>query len=578
MPCALALVLVSLLGGCTRAREVHPPKENVLRMALLMKITTLDPHLSNDIYSHQTEGLTYESLYAYHYLKRPLELVPVLADGPTVMSKDRKSFTVKLKKGVLFQDDPCFKSTGGKGREVTAEDISYMIHRISAPKFASPTFSSFENRVVGVDDFHAGKAPTISGVRVLDKYTIRMDVLKPNPRFMYNFVNAHTAIVAKECVDFYGQEFGRHPVGTGPFKITEYDSGSRVVAVRNPNFRKDTYPTEGMPGDKEKGLLDDAGKPVPFVDKVIYEILIESQPRWLKFMAGEHDFITIPKDNLGSALPNGKLSEDLEKRGVKLFREVQADVTTLIFNMEDPVWGKHKELRQAIALALDVPRIIEVMYGGQATRAHSLVDPTQYGFDPKWKSRWTDRNIPKAKELLAKAGYPDGKGLPPLEYIGTSSTLARQMTELESMQLKEIGIQLKPDFMTWPEFDKRMREKKFAVVGLGYASDTPDADATFVQYHSRNVAPGPNISNYRNPEADKLIDEIEQMDNGPARLAKIAKLREILDEDLPMIPMVHRIGNQLAQPWVRNHIYTDALDWVSWLKYKKILYGAPTAK
>jgi ABC-type transport system substrate-binding protein len=566
----LGLALVSLLG-CTRSKEVVPPKENVMRMPLKDKISSLDPHVTHDVYSLRAQGLFYESLYQYHYLKRPLELEPLLAESMPTISKDNKTFTFKLKKGVRYHDHPCFTASGGKGREVVAEDFSYMIHRVSAPKFVSPVFSAFEKKLVGVDDYHAGKVPTISGIKVLDSHAFQLTLLTPSPRFIYNFINAHTAPLPKECVEKLGDELARTELGTGPFLLKEYNAASKVVAVRNPEYRKMTYPGEGKPGDKEAGLLEDAGKPVPFLDKVVYEILIEDNPTWLKFMAGETEVSRIPKDNMAGALPGGKLSPELLKRGVKHLTEVEGDVTVWIFNMDDPVWGKKKELRQAFALALDMPRMIETIYASMAVRAHSLVDPTQYGYDPNWKSRWATRDIAKAKELLAKAGYPDGKGLPPVEMPTTTSATARQMNELLVKSLSEAGIVLKPIAMTWPELSKSLRTKKFTVAGIGYASDTPDADTAFAQLHSRNAAPGPNAASYRNAEVDKLIDEVEMMRNGPERYKRIRKVLEIVDDELPYVTGVHRIGNQLTQPWVRNHVFTDDMFWGNWLKYKKII-------
>ncbi len=573
-PAILIALVFAAAPACTnKPREVKAPKENVFRVALPAKVPTLDPHLSSDVYSSQTEALFYETLYQYQYLKRPYELEPLLAETLPEISKDGKILRMKLKKGVRFQDDECF--LGGKGREVVAQDVVYMLERISAPKMNSPMYGSFDGKIEGIDAYHAGKAQTISGVRALDANTVEIRLLKSYPRFVYNFTDQKTALLAKECVKKYGDQIATHPVGTGPYKPLTVELGRKIVAIRNPNYHKMTYPPEGSPGDQEKGLLADAGKDVPFIDRVEYEVITESQPQWLKFMAGEFEMSGIPKDNYSSALPGGKLSPELEKRGVIHMREARGDVTVMIFNMQDSVWGKNKDLRHAFALALDVPKIIEVQYSGQATRAQSIIDPSQYGYEPDYKSRWAERDVARAKELLAKAGYPDGKGLPPLVMPTTADTNSRQFDELLTRQLSEVGIKLQSEAMTWPELERRTRQHNFTVLGLGYASAIPDADDATGIVHSKNIEAGYNAAAYKNPEADRLVDEIEAMTNGAPRMAKIRKLKEIIDEDLPIVSMVHRIGNQLIQPWVKNHVYTDTMFLGPFMKYKKVMTSAP---
>lgn len=546
---AIALASLACFAACTKAQVAGPPKEKVFRFAFESKVTSLDPHVTTDVYSAVAQSLVYESLYQYHYSKRPYEIVPMLAAALPEFSKDRKRLTIHLKKGVLFQDDACFAATQGKGREMTADDVVYMFERVAGTKIASPIWGSFEHRIEGIDDFHSGKAKTIAGVKALDRYTVEIDLLQTLPRFIYNFVDPKTAIVPKECVEALGDEFARHPVGTGPFHLTEVNLSAKFVGVRNPNYKHMVYPVDS--GSAQ------AGKPLPLADKVVFEVITEKQPAFLKFLAGEFEMSSIPKDFIPKIVPNNKLSPELAARGVTHIRAPRGDVTVHTFNMEDPVWGKNKDLRHAFELALDIPKMIQVQYSGQAIPAESIFDPTMYGYDPKFKSKWTTRNIPLAKQLLAKAGYPDAKGLPPINFPTNEDTTTRQLDELLQRQLGEVGITLKLEPMTWPEFEKRQRDRNFTVVGMGYASGMPDVDDSTGLVLSRNIPSNQNPSGYRDPAMDKLIDDIEATPNGPARLAKIHRFLEIMDDQLPIAPMVHRIANQLYQPWVKNPVFID---------------------
>lgn len=261
-------ILVLLAASCKSKREIGPPKDNVYRAAIRIKFTTLDPHFTTDIYSLAASGLVVENLYEYHYLKRPRELQPLLAESLPLISKDFKTFTFKLKKGIKYQDNPCFKSTNGKGTEVSAEDFSYSIHRIASPKKMSPTFSFFENTIEGIDDYHAGKAEAIKGVKVVDSHTLEIKLSKASPRFAFNFTDPRTGPLPKECVENLKNDITNTAIGSGPYKIVEWDPNSKLVAVRNPEYKTVAYPTDASPELKAQGLLADAGKPLPFVDKV----------------------------------------------------------------------------------------------------------------------------------------------------------------------------------------------------------------------------------------------------------------------------------------------------------------------
>ena len=201
-----------------------------------------------------------------------------------------------------------------------------------------------------------------------------------------------------------------------------------------------------------------------------------------------------------------------------------SDVVVHFFNLEDPVWGKNKDLRRAFAYARDNAAFIEKIYVGQAITAHTIMSPFEWGYDQHYRSPLQEHNIGKAKELLAKAGYPGGQGLPEIVYPSNVGATYRQINELLERSLSEAGIKLKAEPMAWPDFSKRLKEGKYTAIGMGWVGDMPDAETSLPMFHSRAVPPeGQNYPRYRNKAYDRLIEDIETEDNTPGRYAKIRK-------------------------------------------------------
>ncbi|MBS1963062.1 MAG: ABC transporter substrate-binding protein [Bdellovibrionales bacterium] len=561
---AFALSLgVSLLAfvGCTKKSDLDPT--NTFYTSSIAKIKGLDPAFADDMYSGYEVTRIYEGLLQYKYLKRPYELEPCLAEAMPTISKDGKTYTFKLKKGVVFQDDKAFKATNGKGREVTAEDFVYSFKRLADPKLNSPMWWLFDGKIEGLNEWHdasakAGKsdyAANISGLKAVDASTLQIKLKSRSYQFVYALAMPATTVVAKEVVEEYGAEFLNHPVGTGAFKLAEYNPSAKIVYVKSPSFRKEFYPSEGDAEDQAKGLLADAGKQLPLVDKVVMTVHVESQPQWLNFMQGNLDLAPIPKDNFAQAIdPKTKgLTEEMKKKNIQLFIEPSLDITHTSFNMTDPVVGKNKYLRQAISTAINTQEEIDLFYNGRAVSAQGPIPPGLAGYDPATKNPYKEYNLEKAKELLKKAGYPDGKGLAPLEYLSLADTTARQMTEYFQKAMTAIGIQVKVQTFSWPEFQQSLKNKKGQMWSFAWGADYPDAENFLQLFYSKNSSPGPNDANYDNPEFDKLYEKSLTMNDSPARTELYKKMAAIVIEDTPWAFGVHRLTYGLTHPWLKNY-------------------------
>ncbi|MGZ3695908.1 MAG: ABC transporter substrate-binding protein, partial [Bdellovibrionota bacterium] len=322
----LVSLLVALsLAACTTR---HADEGRVLNLVLGDDVKSLDPASAYDSVSLTVMPLALESLFQYKYTKLPLELEPLLAEGMPAISKDLKTFTITLKKGVMWQDDAAFP--GGKGRELKAQDFIYAWKRMLLPNIQSPGTWMFDGKVVGWDDYrkrlleNRAEAEKIldepvAGLLATDDYTLQIKLLQPYPQLMHVLAMGFGAPVAKEVIAKYGQEgLNNRMVGTGPFRLVQFTKGSKVVLERSPTFRGENYPSDGDEDAKNSGLLQSAGLRLPFVDKVTFNIIKEDQPAWLQFRKGNLDAAGVPKDSFSSAIDAGDLRPELKTQGVKL--------------------------------------------------------------------------------------------------------------------------------------------------------------------------------------------------------------------------------------------------------------------
>jgi ABC-type transport system substrate-binding protein len=564
------LVFVFTLGACTKKVD---DKDTTLNVAVKANIKGLDPIRANDVYSALVIANLYEGLLEYSYLKRPMDLQPALADGMPVVSDNGLTHTFKIKKGVLFHDDAAFPD--GKGREVTAEDFIYSWKRLSDPKTASEGFWIFDGKIKGLNEWveavKAGKADystPIEGLQAPDKYTIVIKLIKPYYQLDYVLATPYAAVMPKEAVDKYKDEIINHPVGTGPYMLENWVRNSKITLKKNPKWHGETYPSEGEASDKDSGLLADAGKPLPFAEKVTISEITEDQPRWQNFMKGNLDFSEIPNDNFESTIKNDKVVPDLTAKGMSLHITPGVDVTYVAFNMKDPLFAKNKALRQAMALANDSKTSIEKFFNGRAIVAQGPVPPNVPGFDPNYKNPFQTHDLEKAKALLAKAGFANGKGLPEITYETLADSKSRQMAEFFQQDMAKIGVKIRLSTNTWPQFQEKIKGGTAQTFGIAWTADYPDGQNFFQLFYGKNLSPGPNDSGFTNAEFDKIYEQSLLTPPGPERDKLYFKLRDIVVEESPWIFNVHRLEYHLIHGWVGNFKYSDFS--YDWFKYVRI--------
>jgi ABC-type transport system substrate-binding protein len=525
---------------------------------------SLDPMKQFDQASAQVVSNVYDTLLTYHYLKRPYELEPLLLKSMPEKQDDGLTYVFKLKEGVMFHDDEAFPN--GKGRELTADDAIYSIKRFADANVNHLSYVLLEGFVEGLDEFRASTREKgakvnydeidVPGLKKIDKYTFSVQFTRENPLALYPFAFTGMSIVPREAVEKYGDNFADNPVGTGPFYMKTYSRRGTMVLAKNENYHQ-TYPTEGPEEAKQAGLLDAAGKKLPFVDELRLPLIEEPQPAMLKFKRGELDWIGMNKDefnNMAYRDEQGKfhLKKEFEDK-------FDIDVVPMLstwymkFNMRDPLVGENKALRQAIAYALNTEGFIDLMINGRGIPLETIVPVDIAGSQRTVGDFWYDYNIEMAKKKLAEAGFPNGKGLPELaiEYRATSKDV-RQFFEYIRNDLAKVGIKVRGNFQTFSNFLKKTESGNYQIADAGWGADYPDAENFYQLLYSENRAPGPNDGNFSNERYDELYRKIKYMENGPERFEMFKELNEIIKDEVPLIIRYNPLYFNLLQTDVRN--------------------------
>jgi oligopeptide transport system substrate-binding protein len=557
------LFISFLLFSCTAKKS---NQANELNIVVSAKVKGLDPIFADDLYSGTEVARIYEGLLQYHYLKRPYELIPNLAESMPEVSADGLTYTFKIKKGVVFQDNECFP--GGKGRELKASDFVYSIRRLADPKTQSGGWWLIDGKIKGLNEWrdkYANAATVnydeeIAGVKATDDYTLVFTLTKPFPQFLYALAMPFTFATPKEAVEKYGQEFINNPVGTGAFKLIggKYTQSNKIEYEKNPTYREEFYPSEGTSEDIASGLLADAGKKLPLVDKLVVHIITEDNPRWLGFLKGNFESIGVPKDNFNQAIDaNGELTPEMKSKGIREEKIVGLDVTYVAFNHSDKLFKTNKKLRQAIGAAYNHAETNKLFFNGLAVPAQSILPPDLAGYDVNYKNPAFAGGLEGAKKLLAEAGYPGGKGLPEIPYYLTASTTSRQMAEFLKDSLAKIGVNIKPEYVTWPELQNKVNKREATLYGMAWSADYPDAENFFAILYGPNQSPGSNGSNYDDPKFNEMFKVASTMQNSPERTKKYEEMYRYIGEEMPLVFGFHRVNYALNQGWLRNNKYHE---------------------
>jgi len=560
--------------------------EKVLRYAFQIAETGFDPPQLSDIYSRTVTAHIFEAPYTYDHLARPPKVVPLLAIGMPEISSDFRTWTVKLRPGVFFADDPAFK---GKPREMVAEDFIFTFKRFADPANKAPAWSTVEDgKIIGLNALHrqavASKKPfnydlPIEGMRALDRHTLQFKLEESRPRFIELLIASDLlGAQAREVVEFYGEKINEHPVGTGPFKLAAWRRSSRIELVRNPSYRERVWHAEPAADDAEGQAIAARlkGRRIPMVDRVEISIIEEAQPRWLSFVNGQFNFVErVPPDFINVAMPGGQTAPNLIKRGIRGQRVLTTDVVMTYFNMEDPVIGGYTPekvaLRRAISLGVDLDREIRIVRRGMAIPAQSPLIPFTSGYDPKFKSENSEFNPARAKALLDTYGYvdrngdgwremPDGSPLV-LQSATQPDQNSRQLNELWQKNMTAIGLKMEFRPAKWPENLKSARAGKLQMWGVASSAAGGDGQSILERYYSPSAGQG-NLARFKLPAFDAVFDKLTMLPDGPEREAQFKEAKRLAVAYVPYKLHCHR--------FVADMMYGDVVGyrrpayWLDW--------------
>ena len=522
-------------------------------------------------------------------------------------------------------------------RELEAADFVLAARRLADPRLTCPIVDTLKQNVLGLAEYgeaiegalaeerarrqEAGgplynreqdekhnpvrldyMAFPLPGFREVDRSTFEVVLEHPYPQILFWMAMPFFAPVPAEALEFFGQRvllersivFDKNPVGTGPYALAEFDPTNQLALERNRLYRDVRYPSlpEPDPADEAAvahyqaleaaGMLADAGRRLPMVDRIVFRREAEWIPRWSKFLQGYYDTSGISSDVFDQSISltsegDSVLSDEMRARGIRLLTAPSPVVSYFSFNMKDPVVGgfgeRARKLRQAIGIIFDTEEQTAIFLNGRGQAAHSLTPPGIYGYiggeagvnpvthrwDPQLRQA-VRRSPQEAKALLAEAGYkngfgPDGQQLVLYFDNGWKSASLRPRLKFVIKQFAKLGIRLVPRTTDYNVLNDKVQAGNYQILSWGWAADYPDPENFLFLLcgnEAKSVTGGNNCANYASPEFDRLFKQMSRMENGPERLAIIAKMNRIVQNDAPWFGMVHPVSFSLVHDWYKN--------------------------
>lgn len=544
----VALTIVSCGGGDDKKLDSREGKGGVkyggvLRTNEERDFKSLFPHAVNEVIGHRIGNQIFEGLLALS--QKDLTLENRLTESYEV-NQDATVFTFKLRKGVKFQDNLCFKD--GKGRELKASDIKYCFDRLCASYPNNSGYAMFKDKVKGANEYYSSTLEGnpldggVSGVKVVDDYTVKIELEYPFAGFLNILASSYCWIFPKEAVDKYAGDIDLNPVGTGGFYAKEIRPGSIVFLKKNENYWRD----------------DIHGNRLPYLDAISVSFIKEKKSEFLEFKKGNLDFVfRIPDDLVGEIL---QPQNSGEKNALKLDVKSALNFQYYGFQHQTGVFTD-KRVRQAFIMAIDKKKIVTFTLQGNGTVAkHGVIPPAFAGYNHEGVNSYTF-NPEKARALLAEAGYPNGTDFPELKLQLNSAGGGRNkmIAEVVKNQLKEnIGVEIDLEIIPWAQHLEKVESGNAMFWREAWLADYPDPETFLNLFYGKHVPESMaepayfNSFRYKNENFDKVFEKALRELDDTRRMAYYLEADNIVTEDAAVLPIYYDENYRLKKPWVKN--------------------------
>jgi peptide/nickel transport system substrate-binding protein/oligopeptide transport system substrate-binding protein len=502
-------VLWLLLGpgrGLPEAQEPPAaPLAGVYRRPLAHDPASLDPARLRDVYSLAVGQQLFDGLVQFDHT---LSITPALAQF-WIASRDGLTWTFTLRKGVKFHH----------GREVTADDVVYSFTRLLDPRIRSGGADLFLN-IQGATEFREGRAKQVAGITAVDRYSVRVSLTEAPVPFVSILGVGQAKIVPRELVEEQGDGFGARPVGTGPFRFVRWERGKEIVLAANADY------FDGPPK----------------LSRLVFRIFSGERLEgvFAEFQAGTLEDSPIPSKDYRQIITNK--SYQYFRRPIFNLRHY--GLNTRMKPLDD------RRVRQAIVHAIDREAVVSDVWLGRYTLAKGILPPGTLGFNPKLRGYAYDPA--RARELLAQAGHPGGRGLAPITIWSSvrSEEIIREHDRIRK-DLEAVGITAEFQYNSdWPSFSRAMTERKLPVFLRGWFADVPDPENFLAKlFHSGSQF---NYMGYTNPAVDALLDKARAESDVARRVEIYRRAEELVLEDAPVIPVWHQTYERVFQPYVKG--------------------------
>lgn len=525
---AAAIAIALLISGCTtstkQSSQVSGQKTGGKLAVYLSEPAYIDPYNAQETEGIEVVANVFDGLVDFD--PKTSEIRPAVAERWEA-NKDSTVWTFYLKKGTKFHN----------GREVTAEDFNYAWERIANPKTNPPSEISYHlSAIKGYKEMQDGSAKELSGVNAKDKYTLEVTLEYPFADFIYVVGHPALAPVPKEEVEKGPKKFSEMPIGNGPFKMAEPWKHNQYIRLKR---------FDGYYGRKAN------------LDEVDFKIFKDEQTAWLEFQAGKIDFTkSIPDGQIKAAIAKyGRSPDGYESYpGKQVLLGAESAVYYLNANNKNE-FLKNPDVRRAISLAIDRRAIVDTIYEGTRKPATGIVPPGVVGFRQN-ASKYCAYDKEEAKKLLAKAGFPDGNGLPVFKLSFNTGAGHEKVMELVQASLKEIGVQTELQGMEWAKLLDFRQKGEHELSRDGWIFDYPIIDSMlYPLFDSDNIGKD-NTSYYSNPEVDKLIMEARKELDEKKRVEKYQAAEQLILNEAPVIPLNFYAHRGVAQKWITGLVYS----------------------